>query len=540
MKRMKKIFAMLIAMTMVLAMSMTAWADGEEGASAAETGSITVKNAKVGATYTAFRIFDATFNEETSGIVYTATETQKVFYEGYKNDNPFDFTKENENYHVVKKADKNDSDVIAFFQQFVTKTADGVVVAETLKNNVQSVAPITANSSEVVFNNLPYGYYLVQSNTGATVTIDSTTPNVEVIDKNFKPSWKDNGKSILKGETEVKENSANYNDVVNFRVSINATNYDGEKIITEYIVTDKLADGFTYNEKSLKVYVNGKEATYELKTAEEGETFKISIPWATASTTPNTPITYTFKNTTDPSVITVEYSATLKNDESVVISGDGNKNTAEFTYKMIDPDDTGTPENPKTPEDPKPNDKPEPKTTTTYTYALAIEKVDANDTTIALEGATFTITDGTNPVPVSAVAGKQGVYKYDAAGSNVVETPLNGIVIIEGVEGKTYTLTETKAPDGYNLLGTPQTVTAQKSGESKVTVYFDSDGKAAETQVTGGVSMLQTVSKVVVENNKGLELPETGALGTAIFAIVGVGAIIGGTLMRSRKENEEK
>ena len=53
MKKIKKIFALLIAMVMVLGMSTSVFAAG--------TGSITVKNATKGYEYKAYKVFDATY-----------------------------------------------------------------------------------------------------------------------------------------------------------------------------------------------------------------------------------------------------------------------------------------------------------------------------------------------------------------------------------------------------------------------------------------------------------------------------------------------
>ena len=62
MKKIKKIFALLVAMVMVLGMSTMAFAAEENEPAAAATGSITVKNAAKGYEYNAYKVFDATYN----------------------------------------------------------------------------------------------------------------------------------------------------------------------------------------------------------------------------------------------------------------------------------------------------------------------------------------------------------------------------------------------------------------------------------------------------------------------------------------------
>jgi hypothetical protein len=69
----------------------------------------------------------------------------------------------------------------------------------------------------VEFQDLPYGYYLITSTLGATVTINSNTPNVTVIDKNQEPV-PDFDKQVQTGVDEhgnpiwADANSANIGD----------------------------------------------------------------------------------------------------------------------------------------------------------------------------------------------------------------------------------------------------------------------------------------------------------------------------------------
>ncbi len=545
MKLFKKAVALVMALTMVLAMSVTAFA--AEG-----KGTITIANADPTVTYTAYQIFEAKYDATNESVSYFATKAQKNFYTGQTN-NPFVFTEvttQSDSYQVTKDTTKSDANVLAFLQSFVTETGDGVSVdnnfaAVILSNYTAAKSEITQN---VEFTNVPYGYYLITSNTGATVTIDSNTPNVTVVDKTTGPSWekdpddssKNKGKVILTtdadGNTvEIKENSVNYGDTVDFQIAVRATNYNGKKVITEYTIVDTLGEGFTYNEDTLKVMVGTKELTvntdYTLESLTNDKTFKITIPWATVSADGTS---YDSKYAS-PVTIKVTYSATLTDE--AVIAGAGNVNTAEFTFKEVNPE--RDPDNPETPTEPE--DKPEPEITTTYTYALAIKKTAETADGDPLAGAKFVVKDADGKaIKVSAVAGQTGVYEYDPSGSDTVVSPKNGIIIIKGLEEGTYTLTETEAPAGYNLLGDDEEVVANKdSTTTTITVYYDKDGNIVSSSVEEGTIVDVAAFEKVVINNKGLELPSTGAMGTAIFAILGVGAVIGGTMLRSRKKDEE-
>lgn len=87
----------------------------------------------------------------------------------------------------------------------------------------------------------------------------------------------------------------------------------------------------------------------------------------------------------------------------------------------------------------------------TRNSGLILEKVDANDPTKMLAGATFTV--------------------YDLYGSYMGEYVTNdsGIVIIDNLAPGQYRVVETKAPAGYQLDGSMRTVTVRAAYQSKLT-----------------------------------------------------------------------
>lgn len=95
--------------------------------------------------------------------------------------------------------------------------------------------------------------------------------------------------------------------------------------------------------------------------------------------------------------------------------------------------------------------------TNTYrakTTSFNLKKVDANDSTKALQGAKFNLVDATDAT----------VYNKNAG------TDANGMLTFTGLAyGSKYTLTETTAPEGYKLSDSASwTVTVSKKGEVKV------------------------------------------------------------------------
>jgi LPXTG-motif cell wall-anchored protein len=250
---MKKLLSLLLVLALVLSMSITAFA-------AQNNGSITITNATVDETYAVYKIFDATISTdaggETNAVSYSiATDNQffaVLFGADGETDNTY-FVYNVNTGSVTKKEGVNDSELIKY-------------LTELVKNGTCNTAatPVKATSDEVKFENLPYGYYLVTSTLGTTVTINSNTPDVEVIDKNQKPGGNFDKQIQIGVDAEGKpiwgdSNSANIADEVTYKISFEATNYDGENKIQYYQIHDEKGDAIWAEFNSFKVTVGGVE-----------------------------------------------------------------------------------------------------------------------------------------------------------------------------------------------------------------------------------------------------------------------------------------
>lgn len=516
-KRITRLCSILLAVVIVMAMSVSSAFAAQLGTG---NGSITITNATVGQSYTIYKIFDT----DSTGVGSTATETQKTFYES-QSGNPFKFTQNAAGTYNVSIATNPDTEetytnqeVIAFLQSFVTKNEEtgAITVNQNFANAVDASDPITANSATVTFENIPYGYYLVTSSLGTVVTVNSTDPNVQVIDKN-----QDGGSSFTKTISET-DGVVEIGDEFTYTLSFDATNYDGDTPITQYTITDTLDDAIDliYNEGDSKygVAIQVGQTTVNDATVifnEDTNTLTINIPWAT---TEDGKVTFNYP--TSPSKVTVTYKAKL--NENADIQTDI-KNDATLTW---DGDSKGT----STEE-------------TVQTYAMAIMKVDEKGN--PLSGAEFAVTKA-NPdeeaametpnvnVPVTLVtsgdANNPSVYVVDPEStSNTVVSPASGLIVIKGVDNVEYTLTETKAPNGYNLLNAPEKLTPVEDSSTTITIYKDENGNVTE-EVTDNKTDITSPVKVtakIVENKAGSELPSTGGMGTTVIYIVG-GVLVAG------------
>lgn len=150
-------------------------------------------------------------------------------------------------------------------------------------------------------------------------------------------------------------------------------------------------------------------------------------------------------------------------------------------------------------------------------------KVDGT-TNKLLDGAEFELADGETKLSfVKDTAGNYRVATTGDEGATTTITVKNGKVNIYGLAGKTYTLTETKAPDGYNKLVTPETVNLTEGSKAHATF-------GADVYKDGGV---------VVKNNAGTVLPSTGGMGTTLFYVIGGGLMVAAVVLLVTKKRME-
>ena len=301
----------------------------------------------------------------------------------------------------------------------------------------------TATGDTVNFSGLDLGYYLVDSSLGALCGLNTTNPNATIKEKNEKPEIKKEVQTST-GDWGDK-NNAKIGDTVEYKVEITVA--DGAQT---YTVTDTMSTGLTFNSGSLKVAANGTTAAasdYTLTPTENGFTLELHESYVS--------------NLTKGTIIMVTYNATL--NKNAVIDGDGNTNEVKLGY--------GNHQNTV------------PSKVTTKSYQFDLVKVDGT-TNKLLDGAEFELADG--ETKLSFVKDANGNYRVATTGEKGTTTTItvkNGKVNIYGLAGKTYTLTETKAPDGYNKLVTPETVNLTDGSKASATIE-------SETYVDGGVASL--------------------------------------------------
>jgi len=526
-KNMKKVMALALAASMTLGMTTVGMAQTVRPVDASQQevdlgdASITITNAAKGETYKVYKLFDATVTGTSGGSI--AYQHEADIPSGGEGENAYDlnmyFEKDSKN-NVFKKdaavsGDAMSSELNAALKLWADDQGENYVVKAE------------SNGSELRFDDLPYGYYVVTSTQGTTgaITVWSTNPTATIVDKN---STTPSGLTKTSHANTGTENGDVFiGETVTYTVTFKTSNYDGAgadaEEILKYTIEDTTVEDFLsdINVTSIIVDNDADSTTTEdqVNITSQFVNNKIDIDWYDENAKQ-----FRYDNGAE---VTIVYTA--KVTDNATIDSDGNTNKVTLTW---------TPDNGKTPTIEKLEEQD-----TIYTYALALKKV--NDDGTALAGATFEF-----PFYVKEAAASDGSYIYAGLESgtgltNTLTTPASGEITIKGVEAGTYSVTETVAPNGYNKLTAPFSVTAAKIGETAIntntTVYIDEDGNITDTQTQTTKTVTYTndnfaATVEVVVNRIGAELPSTGGMGTTIFYILGsIMALGAGVILFAKK-----
>jgi fimbrial isopeptide formation D2 family protein/LPXTG-motif cell wall-anchored protein len=246
MKKMRKIFALLMAMVMVLGMGTMVFAAG--------TGSITITppadvDDSVAITYNVYKVFDADGNG--TAISYKLVSGKTTAPAGFTVDTAGNVTYSGTS--TTGELTQDDIDAIAAYV-----TSDSPVATVTSTGGAAAVA-----------SNLPNGYYYITTTTGTVVTIDSTNPNATVEDKNIVPGVDKKITGASSYDTDGKKALAQVGTEVTFTATITV----GKGQIG-YEFNDTMSSGLTYVADSLTV--TGIPAAGYTATA-SGQTIKVEF-----------------------------------------------------------------------------------------------------------------------------------------------------------------------------------------------------------------------------------------------------------------------
>ncbi len=509
---MKKLFTLLLALTMVLSMSLTAFAvEGEEGLEAQAGNSITVTNAKAGETYHLYKLFDLSLDSSKGAYTYTLPENSA--WESFVTGTGATWLAyDAESRVVTAKSTLTDSTVSEFAQAalaYAKDEANGVTATDTVT--------VAEGATEAVFSELTLGYYLIDTTVGSAVILETNNINVSIADKSAGPSIV---KKVLEDSSNTweDESTAAILQTVNYKVEISNV-----QKLYNVDMRDTMSEGLTFNPDSVKVYIN----TISEDTLVEGETNPGVIgsegTWYLVDATHESPdfgaehlgnntFHIHFRNTfvnqisaTDKIIVT--YSATLNTD--AVIADEGNPNDVYLAWGNAQESTHDT--------------------VVTYSWELPILKYtkSASDAEIPLAGAQFIVakdrgTEGHGYVKSVDENGKITMWTYNRDEAYIFVTDSTGKFTVSGLDADKHFVEEIEAPVGYNKLTQP------------ISIVIDEDGTIRDANST-------ILSTLKIENKTGTELPSTGGFGTTIFITIGMlGVMVFGVLIVTNKRMKKE
>ena len=581
-KLVSRFMAVLMAMTMILSMSMTAFAAD------APKGTLTVNNTVEGKTLDLYQIFTATKSGE--NVAYTLNSA----YEGFFKNNTRIPGSESLTGEALSEAAYNyvKEQVGANGEAATAKTFAKDVLGWILdsKNHITATKTVNTTATSTVVSDLAYGYYLVypkgatdtstapgnQTYTSAaslvSITADTATINMKsnypTVDKKIIPAqsgsgitigaivngnWEGNHQMELDDENESEDTIAPHGatdekkvgdfgigDTVTYQLTSKVPDMTGYNSYT-FKFSDTLSKGL-----DLKEVLSVKVGNTTLTAKKSGtNTYALAYDQAKRTLTVTLNDFYnSYKNHTGET-ITVVYTATLNKDAVIGMNPNTNKAVVEYSN---DPTTGGT-------------GTSEPSIVDVHTFDFTIYKYYLKDQNnkedkTALAKAEFELykgnTEGTaadEQAKVNIVDEGEGVYRQATADeakatgftSAKIVSDADGKVLVKGLDAGTYYLRETKAPEGYNKLLSDIKVEIKANYDPKTgkLTSYSVDYTYNGTTTTGKeIKDTKTSPEVAVENKTGAQLPSTGSKGALMVTLAGI--VLFGVLTASKAFGKKK
>lgn len=536
-KLVSRFMAVLMAMTMILSMSMTVFADEP---AAAPTGTLTVNNTVEGKTLDLYQIFTATKSGE--NVAYTLNSAYEGFFKT-KVENGSSLSGEAlseaaYNYVKTQVGANGEAETAKTF----AKDMLGWILDSNNKITATKTVDTTATSTQI--SDLAYGYYLVYPE-GATDTsaapgtgqdYTSVASLVSVTGDDATVNMKSNYPTVVKKVNDKNADDVNIGDTVTYTLTSKVPDMTG---YTSYVFNfkDTLSAGLTFKEIT-SVTVGSGENVQNVIEGTSDNTYTLTRAGQSITITMNNFLASNKDKAGQE--IKVTYTATLNKDAVTGFDPNTNKATVEYSN------------------DPSNNTKgeSEPSKVDVHTFDFTIFKyyLKGEDKT-GLANAEFELykeneagNAADENAKINIVDEGEGVYRQATADeakeidftSAKIVSDTDGKVLVKGLDAGTYYLRETNAPEGYNKLLSDIKV--------EIIATYGEDGKLANYKVdytyngttTSGTAITDKDNhpEVPVENKTGAQLPSTGSKGALMVTLAGI--VLFGALTASKAFGKKK
>lgn len=496
MKTIKRSIALVLAMILTLAMSVTVFAAPNADQN---TFSLTLNKAVKGHTYEAYQILSGDLSAD------KATLSNIKWGEG-----------------INEKGQTTLGDAAAYAKTL----ADLGNNSKELKDQAQIIGANLASASgsvtvtdpdaNNVISGLKPGYYLIKDKDNSLKGQESYTEFILHVTDDVKANVKADVPSVEKkvkdtndttGDTTEWQDSADYDigDDVPFQLTATLANNIESYKTYSLKFNDTLSKGLDYNNDAV-IKLGDKDVTKSF-TSSYDETAK------TLTFTCDNILAFGAKNSDK---IVVEYTAKL--NENAEIGAAGNPNTVYLDFSN-NPNNGGEGDRGKTPED----------KVIVFTYKLTVNKVDKENK--PLTGAEFSLFKKVK------VDGKDELELVEV--KKILSTNAEGTVFgFTGLDDGTYVLRETKTPDGYNSIEDQTfTISAKHDENSDDPKLTELTGNVASGSIIDlGVMLEKGELSTDVVNNKGSVLPSTGGAGRVAIYVIGAILVLGGGIVLVTKK----
>ncbi len=546
MKKMKKLLAMLLAMTMVFGMSLTTFAADHKPVST-DSADITINGVKTGATIKAYKVAKGEW--DINGFKgYTALEVS-----GYK---IADLAKPTalEITNLAKAVDRDGGTAVPESSKdsgvYKANLEVGMYLILVTQNGTNDMTAYNPMIASVYYSTKKSGDMNDQVGGSVDATKDFIVDGQTLFAKSMAPGIT---KEIVgSGSNNKYGDDTSIGSDVSFKVTTAFPGYSDEYTEVAFNIVDKLSKGLTLKEDTVIVTEVAGANPAPVKGTDYTVTSSTDV--STGETTMMIVFTSNFILANRGKSVTVQYSATL--NEKAGINFDKNTNTVKAEYTN----------NPST----KEKGTTEEKKTYHYTFGIdagingigstvteellktgEIVKDEVTGEKAPLDGATFTLTNEAGDEVYTTISGKGEVGKdVNEAGepinTNTYVKPSAGYLKFTGLDAGKYTLQETKAPDGYtlNTVKIPVEIKAEYNADGTLKSYtikvdgtvIEKDTEKTSTYIATNytenngekVPNLGNVTSDTqkVPNTKMVGLPSTGGIGTTIFTIGGCALMI--------------